>query len=145
MRGALAALVLCAGCEAAWAQPRRGRDAGVRARDAGVRGRDVVLRPPTHGRIDPAALRPLVASANAAVQRCYEQALARDPTARGEVEVRLRVEDDGRVSETAGRTEADSLRGATRCIEQTLAALRFPRPTGGAATVVVPYRFAAAE
>lgn len=120
------------------------RDAGARdagARDAGV----VAARPPTHGRIDPAALRPVIAGANAAVQRCYEQALARDPTARGELEVRVRVEDDGRVSDSAARTEDASLRGAARCIEGVLGALRFPRPTGGAATVVVPYRFAAGE
>lgn len=146
MRPALGWLVLCAGCEVAWAQPRARRDAGVRARDAGVRAReDVVVRAPTRGRVDPAAVRPLVASVNPAVQRCYEQALARDPTARGEVEVRVRVEEDGRVSETAGRTEDTSLREATRCIERALAGLRFPRPTGGAATVVVPYRFSASE
>jgi crotonobetaine/carnitine-CoA ligase len=36
-----------------------------------------------------------------------------------------------------------ALREATRCIERALGALRFPRPTGGAASVVVPYRFAA--
>lgn len=134
---ALALLVLCAGCELAWAQPRRRpRDAGVR--DAG----SVVVRPPTHGRLDPAAVRAVVAGASDAVQRCYDRAVSRDPTARGELEVRVRVEEDGTVSETAGRTEDTSLRETTRCIEGVFRAARFPRPTGGAATVVVPYRFA---
>lgn len=135
-------MLACAGCELAQAQPRpRGRrDAGVMARDAGV-----MVRPPTRGRIDPGAVGPVVAGARAAVQRCYEQALARDPTARGELEVRLRVEENGRVSESAARTAEPSLRGAARCIEGVLGALVFPRPTGGAATLVVPYRFAAGE
>lgn len=134
---ALALLVVCAGCELAWAQPRRRpRDAGVR--DTGM----VVVRPATHGRLDPTAVRAAVAGAGAAVQRCYDRAVASDPTARGELEVRVRVEEDGVVSETAGRTEEASLRGTTRCIEGVFRALRFPRPTGGAATVVVPYRFA---
>jgi hypothetical protein len=133
----LALLLLCAGCELAWAQPRRRpRDAGVR--DAGA----VVLRPATHGRLDPSAVRAVVAGASDAVQRCYDRAVARDPTARGELEVRVRVEEDGAVSETAGRTEEASLRETTRCIEGVFRALRFSRPTGGAATVVVPYRFA---
>jgi hypothetical protein len=102
----------------------------------------LVVRPPTHGRLDPAAVRAVVAGASEAVQRCYDGAVSRDPTARGELEVRVRVEEDGTVSETAGRTEEGSLRGTTRCIEGVFRALRFPRPTGGAATVVVPYRFA---
>jgi hypothetical protein len=84
----IAPLLLCAGCELAWAQPRpRRRDAGV-PRDVGA---PVVLRPPAHGRLDPAAVRAVVAGANATVQRCYERALAGDATARGEVEVRVRV------------------------------------------------------
>jgi hypothetical protein len=107
-------------------------------RDAGA----VVVRPATHGRLDPTAVRAVVAGVSDAVQRCYDGAVARDPTARGELEVRVRVEEDGTVSETAGRTEEGSLRGTARCIEGVFRAVRFPRPTGGAATVVVPYRFA---
>jgi hypothetical protein len=52
-------------------------------RDAGA----VVLRPATHGRLDPTAVRAVVAGASDAVQRCYDRAVARDPTARGELEV----------------------------------------------------------
>lgn len=136
----LALLLLCAGCELAWAQPRRRRrDAG--ARDAGA----VVVRPPTHGRIPPAAVREVLTGAADPVRRCYERAVVRDPRARGEVEVRARVEEDGRVSETAGSTEEPSMREVTRCIEAVFMGLRFARPTGGPASVVVPYRFAPGE
>lgn len=133
-------LFVCLGCELAWAQPRR------RPRDAGVRDAPaVVTREPTRGRIDPAAVREVIAGAADPVRRCYEGAVARAPTARGEVVVRARVEPDGRVSDTAGSTEESALRGVARCIEAVFSALRFPAPTGGAASVVVPYRFAPGE
>jgi len=78
------------------------------------------------------------------VRGCYERALARDATLQGELTVRLRVEADGRVSQTALSGD-DALRGAGRCMEAVLRQLVFPAPTGGAATVTVPYVFRAGE
>ena len=53
---------------------------------------------------------------------CYERALARDATLQGELTVRLRVEADGRVSQTALSGD-DALRGAGRCMEAVLRGL----------------------
>ena len=78
------------------------------------------------------------------VRGCYERALARDATLAGELTVRLRVEPDGRVSQTALSGD-DALRAAGRCMEQALRGLVFPAPAGGAATVTVPYVFRAGE
>ncbi|MBK8697670.1 MAG: AgmX/PglI C-terminal domain-containing protein [Deltaproteobacteria bacterium] len=157
-RGCVGLLLIAAaeGCVEAHAQPRPGtRDAGVRRdagavvrRDAGVvrrdAGVDVPVLPPTRGRIDPAGAQRVLATRATEVRGCYERALARDATLQGELTVRLRVEADGRVSQTALSGD-DALRGAGRCMEQALRGLVFPAPTGGAATVTVPYVFRAGE
>lgn len=138
----LVAMVALCGCDPAWAQPRprprRVRDAGVAVVDAGV------VRPATHGRIEPAAVQRVIATQRDAVRRCYTQAIARDATLHGEITVRLRVEVDGAVSETSTGGES-TLRAVGRCIELVLRPLRFPTPTGGPATVAVPFVFAAEE
>ena len=149
-RGCVGLLLIAAaeGCVEAHAQPRPGtRDAGVR-RDAGAvrrdAGVDVPVLPPTRGRIEPAGAQRVLATRATEVRGCYERALARDATLQGELTVRLRVEADGRVSQTALSGD-DALRGAGRCMEAALRGLVFPAPTGGAATVTVPYVFRAGE
>lgn len=144
-------LVVAAGCVEAQAQPRPPRrDAGVAARrDAGAVARrdagvDVPALPPTRGRIEPAGAQRVLATRATEVRACYERALARDPTLQGELTVRLRVEADGRVSQTALSGD-DALRAAGRCMEAALRGLVFPAPAGGAATVTVPYVFRAGE
>jgi len=162
------------GCVEAHAQPRPGtRDAGVARRDAGAAARrdagaavrrdagaavrrdagaavrrdagvDVPVLPPTRGRIEPAGAQRVLATRATEVRGCYERVLARDATLQGELTVRLRVEADGRVSQTALSGD-DALRGAGRCMEAALRGLVFPAPTGGAATVTVPYVFRAGE
>ncbi len=149
MRAAIALVVLAPACVDAWAQPRPARDAGVRARDGGARARDAgardagvdaTARPPTHGSVDPQAARRVLATRNQAVRQCYERELARDATLRGEITVRLRVEGDGSVSETSTGGDPGLIR-VGRCIEDALRTLRFPAPTGGAATVAAPFVF----
>ena len=151
-------LVVAAGCVEAQAQPRpprrdagvvARRDAGVGRRDAGAVARrdagvDVPVLPPTRGRIEPRDAQRVLATRATEVRGCYERALARDATLQGELTVRLRVEADGRVSQTALSGD-DALRGAGRCMEEALRGLVFPAPTGGAATVTVPYVFRAGE
>ena len=174
MRRAMVMAVLVVGCAEAWAQPRRdagvvrrdgGLDAGVRdagVRDAAVRrdaardvgARDVardaardaeeVVRPPTHGRIEPREVQRVLSTRTEDLRQCYQRELQRDATLRGEVTVRVRVEDDGTVSETRSGGDPVMLR-VGRCIEDVMRAMRFPRPTGGAATVAAPFVFAPGE
>jgi hypothetical protein len=159
------------GCADAWAQPRHDagtlhrtvvrdatvrdvtvrdatvRDATVRdvtVRDATVRDTGELVRPPTHGRIDPAEIQRLLGAHTDALRQCYQRELQHDATLRGEVIVRVRVEEDGSVSET--RSGGDPVMLAVgRCIEGLLRTLRFPRPTGGPATVAAPFVFAPGE
>jgi hypothetical protein len=133
------------------ARPAVRRDAGVATRrDAGAAARrdvgvDVPVLPPTHGRIEPREAQRVLATRSDEVRRCYERALAQaGPALVGELTARLRVEADGRVSQTALSGD-DALRPAGRCIEEALRGLVFPAPAGGAATVTVPYVFRAGE
>lgn len=81
-----------------------------------------------------------LAGRRGAVRQCYEREIAHDATLRGELTVRLRVEADGHVSQTSTGGDPALLR-VGRCIEDVLRPLRFPPPTGGAATVAVPFVF----
>ncbi len=126
------------------------RDAGARdarARDAGrdaARDAPEVVRPPTHGRVAPAEVQRVLATRTDALRQCYQRELQHDATLRGEVTVRVRVEEDGSVSET--RSGGDPVMLAVgRCLEGVMRALRFPRPTGGPATVAAPFVFAPGE
>ncbi len=103
-----------------------------------------MVLPPTRGRLDPSAARLVLNARNDVVRACYERAVRDDPTLRGEVVVRLRVEDDGTVSQTASSGES-ALRTLASCIEGALRTLRFAHPVGGAATVTAPYVFAPGE
>lgn len=127
--------LMALGCMSAEAQPRPRRP----RRDAGV---DVSLPPPTHGRLESAQVQRVVATQQAAIRRCYDDALHVDPLAQGGVDVRLRIEADGHVSESTVQGDGAAMRRVGECIRRRLATLRFDAPTGGPATVVIPFRFA---
>ena len=57
----------------------------------------------------------------------------------------IKVEEPGVGDYMRGRGGDDALRGAGRCMEGALRGLVFPAPTGGPATVTVPYVFRAGE
>ncbi|MEZ4407659.1 MAG: AgmX/PglI C-terminal domain-containing protein [Polyangiales bacterium] len=126
MRAAsVVSLIVLAATLGAEAQPRR-RPRRPRRRAAAV---EAVL-PPTHGRIAPEAAQGVLATRNEQVRTCYNTALRTAPgVIRGEITVRLRVEDDGHVSRTSASGES-SLTGLARCIEGALRTLRFPAPEG---------------
>jgi TonB family protein len=74
------------------------------------------------------------------VRHCYEQALMRDPTLAGRVEVRFVIGPSGSVqsSELASSSVADEMVG--RCITRSVQRWTFPAPDGGG-IVVVTYPF----
>jgi len=139
---AFAALGAWVGCTVAEAQPQRRR----RVREVAVAPE--VVRPPTHGRIDGVAAQRVLRTASGRVQECYRTGLARDPLLRGEITVRLRIEDDGRVSDVQAGASDGAPAGmytVSRCIGGVLQTLQFPRPEGGPATLTAPFVFQPSE
>lgn len=72
------------------------------------------------------------------MRECYHAGLTRDPSLRGDFRVRFIVDTTGRASqvEDAGSHMRD--KQVLSCVLSEFSALRFPRPQGGAATVVYP-------
>jgi len=78
------------------------------------------------------------------VRACYERALEKDPKLVGKLRVRLVVGLDGAVSRAealADRPDAMTNEDVVACALGILRALRFDRPQGGPAELVVPFAF----
>ena len=75
------------------------------------------------------------------MRTCYERGLAHAPTMRGRVVVRFVIAGDGSVSsaEDAGSTLPDAT--AIGCVLDVFRGLVFPKPSGGAMTIVYPMQF----
>lgn len=84
-------------------------------------------------------MRPIRARAPC-VRRCYLAGLARDPSLRGRVNVKLVVDADGwvRVVRVASSELADP--SVAACVANELVGLQYPAPEGGARiTVIYPF------
>jgi hypothetical protein len=74
------------------------------------------------------------------IRACYEGGLLRDPTLRGRIAVRFRIDPEGQTREiTLAETSLHDER-VEQCINQRVAAFMFPAVPKGADTVVT-YRF----
>jgi hypothetical protein len=92
------------------------------------------------GRLDRDIIRRIVRAHINEVRHCYNQALARDPNARGRVAVRFTIASDGKVADAD--VDESTLRdpAVAPCIAGAVRRWTFPRPEGGGA-VVVTYPF----
>ena len=100
-----------------------------------------LVRGPPGGTLNAASAAAVLRRVSRPAQSCYERALARDPSLRGEVALRLVVDPRGRVS--AVTIDHDKL-GDTRlcaCLRAIMRRLRFPPSAGGNTALVVPLRF----
>lgn len=98
------------------------------------------------GRIPPEVIQGIVRHHFGSMKRCYEDALARDPTLAGRVATKFvigRNGDVGPVMDMNMSQPPDELpdEAARRCVVRAFAALEFPRPKGGIVTVVYPLVF----
>ncbi len=141
---ALGLALVCLSSASASAQSHRNRGVhpgAVHPRDAGVPSTAVDL-PPTHGTMDPAGTARVIQAHSAAVRRCYTAALGTDPGLHGHIDLRLRIEPDGSVSQTSLRGD-NAMHSLGACLEAVFRHVLFPQPQGGAATVTAPFEFGA--
>lgn len=91
--------------------------------------------------LDRTSIQRVIRGGHTAFQRCYEQALARNPAAQGRVTVRFTVEGNGKV----GAVTIDSLEigdpEMDRCLVRVFKRLRFPGARGSRISIAYPLVF----
>jgi hypothetical protein len=102
--------------------------------------------PVATGRIDPAATSMAIRQHTDQVRACYTRALRANPSLAGRVLVRFIVDPSGRVVSPSSQItpiagDRAAFSGVAMCIEQVLQAIPLPAPTGGAASVALPFDF----
>jgi hypothetical protein len=98
------------------------------------------------GRIDPNATSMVIRQHTDQVRSCYTRALRMNPSLAGRVLVRFTVDPTGRVIAPSSQItpiagDRAALGSVAMCIEQVLQSVPLPPPTGGPASVALPFDF----
>ena len=106
-----------------------------------LRGRVAIGRISVSGRLDPVAIRSVIAANSARFRMCYEQGLGRTPKLAGRVAVRFVIGRDGTVVDVsdAGSDLADA--ATSSCVLSAFYGSSFPLPERGIVTVTSPLIF----
>lgn len=94
------------------------------------------------GKLKPEEIREVIGASGSQVFLCYQAAQADKPELAGSLALTMRVDGQGRVSDTklSGTLEDEEV---TECVTQLARDWRFPKPTEGDCTVVTaPFSFA---
>jgi outer membrane biosynthesis protein TonB len=91
------------------------------------------------GSIDAKAAAKLFRDYDGAMRKCYERSLKKSPGLEGQVNLSLVVNNDGKVK--SARATGSLNDEVYTCIERIASEMTFPKPEGGPARVVKPYKF----
>lgn len=93
------------------------------------------------GTLDKTQIRAVVRAHITEIRGCYNEALARDPGAKGKVVLDFTIGTEGKVTRSA--VESSDLADAqmTECLRVAVGGWSFPRPVGGALQVNYPFVF----
>ncbi|HEX7668589.1 MAG TPA: AgmX/PglI C-terminal domain-containing protein, partial [Polyangiaceae bacterium] len=134
-------------------EPKRDRDSGGRVERVSAFDIRISINLPgspeqglitsgVKGRLAPELIQVGVHENYAKLRACYEAGLGRSATLQGKVEVRFKIELDGKVS-SAETTKETTLADpeAVECMLGVYRSLAFPNPDGGTVTVLYPIVF----
>ena len=96
------------------------------------------------GRIPPVVIQQLVRARFGRMKRCYESALAKDPTLAGRLATKFVIGRDGNVASVSDASSGPDMlpdAEARACVVQEFATIAYPRPYGGIVTVIYPIIF----
>jgi tetratricopeptide (TPR) repeat protein len=96
----------------------------------------------TTGHLPTALMQAVMSGATPRFQCCYELGHRSTPTLRGKVAIKIPIEPDGTVSGATIVSSTMPDASVAACALREIGKLRFPAPTGGAATFVTPLSFA---
>ena len=118
-----------------------GRGAGAGFGGRGTRVPTVrQARAEVQGALDRDIIRRIVRAHINEVRYCYNQALARDPNARGRVAIQFRIDGKGKVPSAVVQETTMRDAGVGNCMAQAARRWTFPKPEGGG-DVIVTYPF----
>lgn len=93
------------------------------------------------GSIDTRELKRAFNRNNAAMQKCYERVLKKEPGLEGKISLQVKIKSNGELD--WARAKGQSLNNATinECMERQARSIKFPKPSGGSVIVANPYTF----
>ncbi len=94
-----------------------------------------------NGRLPKDVVERVVRSNQPAFEACYERARAADPLLQGRVTVRFLIDRNGSVTSASDGGSNVNNPALVRCVLRAFHGLNFPKPEGGAVTVVYPLMF----
>jgi Ca-activated chloride channel family protein len=97
------------------------------------------------GRLAPEVIQRVIRDSYKQLRACYEKGLAKNPTLTGRVQVRFTIQRDGTVSKVTEENSTLPDPDVIHCILPEYEKLKFPKPDGGAVTVVYPIMFSPEE
>lgn len=87
----------------------------------------------------------VIAGLASSFRACYERGLDDAPTSQGTLRLKLRIGADGGVIASTGSVQGDLTRPVVACVRGLAAAVVYPVPKGGGATLEIPITFAPME
>ncbi len=91
------------------------------------------------GKLDKDLIRRVVRAHIPEIRACYNQALARDPNAAGNIVIDFTIGEQGRVTSTAVGSSDFEDAAVPQCMRTAIGGWLFPKPEGGAVDVSYPF------
>jgi hypothetical protein len=101
----------------------------------------VAEKPAANGHIEPALIQRVVRGHFDVLRKCYEDGMRRDVNLKGRVVTKFIIDRDGTVSFVADGGSDMPDPKTVDCVVKKFGAFVFPKPEGGAVTVVYPIMF----
>ncbi|MEK6556523.1 MAG: AgmX/PglI C-terminal domain-containing protein [Bdellovibrionota bacterium] len=97
---------------------------------------------PTEARIDKEAIRRKIRENRKAFHGCYDEALERNPTTKGKIELAWEIGDDGKTSRIETKYNSTGDEDFGKCMAKSLEKVKFEAPPKGQiAKVIFPFIF----
>lgn len=92
--------------------------------------------PRSNGHLPQATIERVLGERRPAIERCYLDLVGRNPSARGSLEIRMTIAEDGLATRIRSSSKSMPDDAFLCCIDTALAGIKFPAPKGGDMTLV---------
>lgn len=96
---------------------------------------------PVSGTIDPKAVERAIATGRFQLQLCFELALRRNQTAKGNMEWQWQIDSRGKINSLSLLSSTLKDEELIHCVKSRIAGWKFPKPKGGSVEIRYPFEF----